>query len=142
MRYAPLSPTHAVAPQISPEDIPGLKESGFTTIICNRPDAENPMELRADVLRAATEAAGLSFAVNPVIGGGMTYENISTQADLLNAAQGKSLAYCASGTRSAILWAFSMAGEMTTDEILNAVAKAGYQLEGMRSQIDMLAAEK
>lgn len=142
MSFAPLSQTHAVAPQITPEDIPLLKEAGFTTIICNRPDSENPIELQSDVLRAATEAAGLSFASNPVTGGGMTLDNVAAQSELLANTEGKSLAYCASGTRCAILWAFSMAGDLQTDEILSAVASAGYQLEGMRGQIDMLAAQK
>lgn len=140
MVYSPLSPTHAVAPQISPNDVADLKEAGFTTVICNRPDGENPMELRADVLRAAVEAAGMTFKVNPVIGGGMTFENVDQQAEFLSDTNEKTLAYCASGTRSAILWALAMAGKMTTNEILAAVASAGYQLEGLRSQIDMLAA--
>ncbi len=142
MSYATLSPHHAVAPQITPEDVPDLKDAGFTTIICNRPDAENPLELRADVLRVAVEAAGLRFENNPVIGGGMTLDNVTAQSEALAEARGKSLAYCASGTRSAVLWALAMAGEVPTDEILSAVAAAGYRLDGMRGQIDMLAAQK
>lgn len=142
MSYAPLSPLHAVAPQITPDDIPDLKEAGFTTIICNRPDAENPLELRADVLRTAVEAAGLRFEVNPVVGGGMTFDNVAAQSEFLRETDGKSLAYCASGMRCAVLWAFAMAGQLPTDDILSAVASAGYQLEGLRGQIDMLAEQK
>jgi uncharacterized protein (TIGR01244 family) len=142
MPFFPLSAAHAVSPQIAPEDIPTLKAEGFTSIICNRPDAENPVELRADVLRTAAEAAGLDFSENPVVGGAMTMDNVSRQAELMSQAQGRSLAYCASGTRSAILWALAQAGDMPTDEILTATTEAGYQLDGMRGQIDMLASQK
>lgn len=142
MTYAPLSQQHAVAPQLTPDDIPDLQQAGFSTIICNRPDAENPLELQAEVLRAAAEAAGMTFHLNPVVGGGMTFENVSQQAEWLAEPAEKSLAYCASGTRSAILWALAMAGKMSTDEILASVTQAGYQLEGLRGQIDMLAAQK
>lgn len=134
-----LSPDHAVAPQISPQDIADLKAAGFVRIICNRPDMENPPALRMDVMRAAAEAEGVEYRENPVIGGGMTFENVSTQGDCLETADGKTLAYCASGTRSAILWALSQAGKLPTDEILAATRGAGYELEGMRGQIEMLA---
>lgn len=142
MSYSPLSPIHAVAPQISPQDVADLKDAGFTKIICNRPDGENPVELQAEVLRAAAEAAGLTFAVNPVIGGAMTMENVQEQASLLADPTEKTLAYCASGTRCAILWALANAGKIPTEEILTTLRSAGYQLDGLRGQIDMFAAQK
>ena len=37
-----LTPRYTVSPQITPEDIPAIKEAGFTTVICNRPDQEIP----------------------------------------------------------------------------------------------------
>jgi uncharacterized protein (TIGR01244 family) len=49
------------------------------------------------------------------------------------------LAYCASGTRSSILWSLIQAGQMPTDDILRATQEAGYELGGMRGQIDALA---
>jgi len=140
MEFFHLSDDHAVAPQISPEDVPALREAGFTTIICNRPDMENPVELQAPVLRSAVEAAGLRFVENPASGGALSLDHVAAQAEGI--AQGKSLAYCASGTRCAILWALAQAGRMPTEEILNATAQAGYRLDGMRAQIDLLAARQ
>ncbi|WP_425090175.1 TIGR01244 family sulfur transferase [Tropicimonas sp. S265A] len=142
MPYHPLGADHAVAPQIAPEDLPGFKAAGFTTIICNRPDTENPVELQADVLRAAATAAGLAFAENPVVGGGFTMDHIARQAELMDQSEGKTLAYCASGTRSAILWAMTQAGTLPTEQIMTTLASAGYNLDGLRAQIDMLAAQK
>lgn len=54
-----LEPGHAVSPQIEPSDLARVAEAGFVTVICNRPDAENPPERQSDAMRAAAEAAGL-----------------------------------------------------------------------------------
>ncbi|MBT8412600.1 MAG: TIGR01244 family phosphatase, partial [Octadecabacter sp.] len=53
---------------------------------------------------------------------------------------GPVLAYCASGTRSSIVWALGQAGTMATDEIITAAAAAGYDLSGLKPQLDALAA--
>jgi uncharacterized protein (TIGR01244 family) len=52
-------------------------------------------------------------------------------------AQGPVLAYCASGTRCSVLWSLVKAGSMPTDEILQATAKAGYDLSGLRPRLDL-----
>lgn len=142
MQIKSLSPNYGVAAQISPEDVADLTAQGITTVICNRPDMENPVELQAGVLRAAVEAAGLTFHENPVFGGSLSLEDVDAQAALVAASDGKVLAYCASGTRSAILWAFAMAGHLPTDAILDATSAAGYEFAGMCGQIDALAARQ
>jgi len=42
-----------VSPQIDVADVDGLKKAGFTTIICNRPDFEVPLELQSEVIKVA-----------------------------------------------------------------------------------------
>jgi uncharacterized protein (TIGR01244 family) len=49
------------------------------------------------------------------------------------------LAYCASGTRCSVVWAFAQAGRIATDHILDATSRAGYQLAHLRPQLEMLA---
>ena len=139
MDYRELTPNHAVAPQIAPEDLRELADLGFVTVICNRPDAENPPPLHMDTIRSAAEAAGLRFVANPVAGGGITRDAVETQRDALSSNSGRVLAYCASGTRSAVLWAFAEAGTRPTEEILSATAQAGYALDGLAPQIEALA---
>jgi uncharacterized protein (TIGR01244 family) len=139
MDYAEITPSYAVAPQIAPEDMPGLAEKGYTTVICNRPDHEVPPELQAAALRAAAEAAGLAFVENPVENGGLTLEMVEAQGAALADAPGPVFAYCRSGTRSAIVWALSQAGRQPTDAILSACSAAGYDLPQLRGQIDALA---
>ena len=45
--------SYHVSPQITPEDAAALAEAGFSTLICNRPDAEVPPALQAEAMRQA-----------------------------------------------------------------------------------------
>jgi len=134
MEIRRITPDYAVTPQIAPDDVPVIAEQGFRTVICNRPDAEIPTELSAQVIRAAVEAAGLRFVENPVTHPTMTPERIAAQAAAM--AEAPVLAYCASGTRSSVLWALMQAGRMKTDEILAATARAGYDLSALRPRLE------
>ena len=133
-----ISETYAVSPQIAPEDMAAIRARGFTTVICNRPDAENPAELHSAPMKAAAEAAGLQFVENP-FAAGLDLSIIDRQRAAIDAAEGPVLAYCRSGTRSATVWALAEAGRRPTDDILRATASAGYPMDGLRPQIDGLA---
>ncbi len=139
MDIRPLSPTFAVSPQIGVEDIPAIVAAGYTTIICNRPDAEVPPSHQAQAIGAAATAAGLNFIVKPVTHQGLNMELIADQKASMDACDGPILAYCASGTRSSIVWSYAQAGEMPTSDIIAATSAAGYDLGGMGPQIDAIA---
>lgn len=134
-----ITDAYSVAPQIAAGDMAALAALGFTTVICNRPDHEVPPDFGANALRAAAEAAGLTFVENPIAGGAMTLEAVEAQRAALDASAGPTLAYCASGTRSAVVWAFARAGSLDTRRILEATEAAGYPLDGLAPQIDALA---
>lgn len=142
MDIRPLTETYAVSPQIDPADLPAIKAAGYTTIIDNRPDGEIPPHLHTPAMKAAAEALGLTFVANPVIGGALTMANVEAQRAAVASAGGKVLAYCASGNRSSIVWALAHAGTRPTDELIALPARFGYQLEGLRGQIDALAARR
>lgn len=142
MDIRPLTPHYAVSPQISPEDLPLIAEAGFSAVICNRPDAENPPEWHASAMAEAAQAAGLQFHNLPLTHQTMTPENVARQRDLIDAATGPVLAYCASGTRSSVIWSLGQAGHLSTDEILAATAQAGYQLDQLRPALDAMAANR
>ncbi|WP_367379428.1 TIGR01244 family sulfur transferase [Loktanella sp. 3ANDIMAR09] len=137
MQINQITPAYSAAPQIEPADAATLAQQGFTTVICNRPDAEVPPPLQAEAMRIAVEAAGMTFVVNPVTHQGLNMDMVHAQSDA--AATGKTLAYCASGTRSTIVWALGQAGKMPVDDIIAAAAQAGYDLNGMRSQLETLS---
>jgi uncharacterized protein (TIGR01244 family) len=139
MDIKPLSDSYAVSPQITPEDLAAVKAAGFTTVINNRPDEEIPPDLQAEAMRQAVEAAGLGYVVNPVRHSGMTAENMTLQQDGM-AGDGKVLAYCASGNRSAIVWSLLKAPELGADGVLSATRNAGYDHSQFRPHFE--AAEK
>ena len=135
MDIRPITPDYAVSPQIAPEDMAAIKAAGYVAILCNRPDAEVPPGLGAAAMRAAAEAAGLAFVANPVTHQSLNAEMVTRQAEALREAGGPVLAYCASGTRSTIVWALGQAGRMDEDAIIAAGARAGYDLSGLRGRL-------
>ncbi|WP_445943378.1 TIGR01244 family sulfur transferase [Roseicyclus sp.] len=137
-----ITDSYSVAPQLAPTDMAALADAGFTTVICNRPDGENPGPLQAASMQAAAEAAGLHFVFNPVIGGQMTMDNVEEQRDAIDAADGPVIAYCASGNRSTLVWALGQAGDLPTDEIITRGEAWGYQLAWLRPQLEALAAQR
>ncbi len=139
MDIRPLSPAYAVSPQIAVENIPAIIEAGYTTIICNRPDAEVPPSHRAAAIKAAATAAGLTFVIIPVTHHGLNIDMIADQRAAMDASDGPTLAYCASGTRSSIVWSLGQAPNIPAEEIIAATAAAGYDLGGLRAQLDALA---
>lgn len=139
MDIRPLSPAFAVSPQISVEDIPAIVAAGYTTIICNRPDSEVPPSHQAAAIGDAATAAGLQFVIIPVTHHGLNLEMVDSSKAAIDASEGPVLAYCASGTRSSIVWSLSQAKDLPADEIIAATAAAGYDLGGMRGQIESLA---
>lgn len=141
MDIRPLSPNYAVSPQIGVEDISAIADAGYKTIICNRPDAEVPPGHQAAAVEAAAKAAGLNFVKIPVTHQTLNMDTVAAQKAAIDAAQGPVLAYCASGTRSSIVWSLGIAGEMSSDEILAATASAGYDLAGLRPQLDAIASQ-
>lgn len=140
MQQNTLSDSYAVSPQIDAPDLAEIARAGFTTVLCNRPDGEVPEDRQAAAIRAAAEAAGLEFVENPFTNGMLTEEIVDRQAATMEAAPGPVLAYCASGTRSTILWLLILArAGADIDAALEAAERAGYQLAGMRPQLEALS---
>ena len=137
-----LSEDVSAAPMLEPADMAALAARGVAAVICNRPDAEVPPTHQAAAMQGAAEAAGLAYTYNPVAMPNLTLDAVEEQADAIAAAAGPVVAYCASGTRSAVLWALAQAGRMPTPEILDALEAAGYPMPGLGSQIDALAASR
>ncbi|TIN19943.1 MAG: TIGR01244 family phosphatase [Mesorhizobium sp.] len=104
MEYREISEDYSVSGQIQPEDVAAIKEAGFKSVICNRPDDEQPGQPSADTVKAAVEAAGLAFRYIPVISGQITGENVEDQGEALDELDGPVFAYCRSGARCTNLY--------------------------------------
>lgn len=137
MEIRQVTPRYSVSPQIAPEDMEAIRAHGFTTVICNRPDEENPPAWQSAAMAEAARAAGLAFEVIPLTHQTMTPENIARQEAVVAASEGPVLAYCASGTRCTVIWSLARAAEgLPADEILGTAAKAGYDLSGLRPRLE------
>lgn len=131
-----ITPTFTASPQLDPADISAAKALGFTTVINNRPDQEEPGQPEADILAGAAKAEGMDYHHIPVAGMQVTRDDIDSFTDALETAQGPVLAFCRSGTRSTMLWAISEARRTSADELIRAAGQAGYDLTGLRSTLE------
>ncbi len=129
MERKQISDTLSVSSQISLEDVAFLKNEGIKTIICNRPDGEDPGQLEHDKIREQAINSGMEFHFMPVISGKMTPQDGDNFSEIINNTPTPIHAYCRSGTRCSILWALSeLKVGATRDSILEQAAKAGYDL--------------
>jgi len=131
--FRTLDPSISVFGQIEPEDVAAAKEQGFTTIINNRPDDEQPGQPAGAAIEAAAHEAGLGYVAIPVDHAGFAEWQVVAMADALEKADGPVLAFCRSGTRSTFLWA--LARHRLGDEGESLIAKAanaGYDLSAIR----------
>ena len=119
----------SVSSQLSLEDIAFLKGEGVKTIICNRPDGEDPGQLEHDKIEQEAIKNGLEFHFMPVISGQMTPQDGDNFSTLIHNAPQPIHAYCRTGTRCSILWSLSELKSGTPREtILQKTAQAGYDL--------------
>ena len=119
----------SVAPQIAVEDVAAIKAAGFTAIVNNRPDDEEAGQIPGDTIRAAAEAAGLSYTAIPITHAGFSYPQIEAMAEVLAGADGPVLAFCRSGTRSTFAWALAKGADGgDPDELAHKAAGAGYDI--------------
>jgi uncharacterized protein (TIGR01244 family) len=104
MEYRQITDDYSVSGQITPDEVAAIKAAGFKSVICNRPDDEQPGQPSADSVKAAVEAAGLAFRYIPVISGQMSGDNVADMAVALDEMDGPVFAYCRSGTRCTNLY--------------------------------------
>lgn len=111
MEYRKITDDYAVAGQITADQVADLKAAGFRSVICNRPDDEQPGQPSAAEIRAAVEAAGLTFLHIPVVSGQITGDDVEKTAEALASLEGPVFAYCRSGTRSTNLFVMAQQGK-------------------------------
>ncbi len=132
----------SVAPQLAVEDVSDLPALGYRTLMNNRPDGEASGQPASEVIGDAARKAGLEYIYLPVVSGQVTQQNVEDFGRVLREAQGPILAFCRTGTRCTNLWALAEAGKCSTDEILDAASKAGYDLRGLAPVLESLAASR
>lgn len=127
----------SVAGRIAPADVAEAARLGYTTIINNRPDDEQPGQPTGAEIADAAQAAGLAYHAIPIGHDGFPEERIVAMARALDKADGPVLAYCRSGTRSTFLWALARArlGDDGT-ALAREAAEAGYDVAPIRAWLN------
>lgn len=125
----------AVAAQMQPEELAALAEQGFTAVICDRPDGEEPGQPPLDAMRAAAQEAGLAFHHIPVAGGIFPPAAIAAFGAIRRGTSGKVLAYCRTGTRAVTLDALANVHGLSVAERLSRAGAAGYDLSALAERM-------
>ena len=128
------------SPQITVAEVERAKAEGFTHIICNRPDDEEPGQPSALEIGGAAKQHGIGFTSIPVSSAGFSSPQVDAMQDALAKGGDKVLAYCRSGTRSTLLWALAQAqAGADLDDIDRRAEAAGYNTSAIRPTMEMLA---
>lgn len=130
-----LTDSFTVSPQIDVAHLHEIAGAGFRSILCNRPDGEEPGQCDFDSIAEAARAEGMEVCWIPVSGGMFTLQAIEEFRAALAEMPRPILAYCRSGTRCTMLWAISQHGVMDDEEIAQRAAKAGYDVSGLLNQL-------
>jgi uncharacterized protein (TIGR01244 family) len=134
--FRKIDETISVAGQITPEDVATAARQGFTFVINNRPDGEEPDQPTAAEIEAAASAAGLGYRAIPITHAGFSEAQVSAMREALEAADGPVLAFCRSGTRSTFVWALARSRMGDAPDVLAAkAAAAGYDLSPVRGSL-------
>lgn len=91
---------YSVSGQITVEDLDQIKVMGFKSIVCNRPDEEEPGQPSFADIAARAEELGLQIRHIPVGRMGLTPDSLTEMVDALEDFQKPMLGYCRSGARS------------------------------------------
>src|SRR5881275_1914308 len=100
-----------VSGQVAPHEVAGLAEQGVTVLVNNRPDGEEPGQPLAGDIEAAAEQAGIAYRFVPIIRGIGPADVEAMQQAMREAGDGKLLAFCRSGARSAFAAALAQRDE-------------------------------
>jgi uncharacterized protein (TIGR01244 family) len=122
-----LDDTVMVSGQIAPHEVAGLAERGITVLVNNRPDGEEPGQPLAADIEAAAAEAGLGYRFVPIIRGIGPADVEEMQKALRQAEGGKLLAFCRSGTRSALALGVAKREEgASAEEVHQCLTQAGF----------------
>lgn len=114
-----------ISGQIQLADMASLVEQGVTLIVNNRPDGEDADQPLGAEIEDAASAAGLEYRSVPIIRG-IGPADAQAMRDALNQSRGNVLAFCRSGTRSALAWALAKSEDgMARENIEQKLRNAG-----------------
>lgn len=104
LNFRQIDPQFATAPQLLPEQVEAVAAAGFKTILCARPDDEQPGQPSFDAIARVAQANGLA-AVHIPISGSITEGALIRMEEALRDLPTPIYGYCRSGGRAGSLYA-------------------------------------
>lgn len=140
MKTLKLDDTISIGGQITTADVQQLHDSGFKSIICNRPDDEAADQANFAEIEQAAKALGMEIRYVPVSPAGLSMDDVNDFRAARDAMGGPHFAYCRSGMRTSSIWALHQASTgAAVDEILTKAASAGFQLNHLSGELTQLS---
>ncbi len=116
-----------VCGQVAPHEVAGLAEQGITVLVNNRPDGEETGQPLAGDIEDAAAKAGITYHFIPIMRGIGPADIELMQQAVRDAEGGKLLAFCRSGTRSALTLALAKREEgARAEEVTRLLTDAGF----------------
>ena len=135
----PISDSVAISGWLDEEDFAEVKSLGFDKVINFRPDNEARDQIPSAEAEAAARRSGLGYVQIPVTRQSLFRDDVVDRAAKEFASGGRTLAYCASGQRAAIVWAAATARSHPVDEVLSTVGAGGFDLRLIRDDLEAQA---
>lgn len=127
-----------VTGQLLAVQMQALTEQGVMGFVNNRPDMEAPIQPRSEELEQAAQTLGVDYFHIPMAGG-LTPGLIEASVTAYENMPRPIVAFCASGMRSAALWAFAHVSKMGVDGVMDALVSADFNLEQIRGPLSQYA---
>lgn len=114
------------------------------TVICNRPDGEEPNQPDFETVKAWLNEAGIEKVVYmPTTMEAINDAQLKEFQDMVAQSPAPILAYCRTGTRSAMLWALNQAKRgVEVNSLIRAADLAGINLTKERERLEAVSPRK
>ena len=120
-----------VTGQLLSAQMQALSEQGVMSFVNNRPDMEAPIQPLSEELESTAQKIKVDYFHIPM-SGGISPGLIEASVTAYENAPRPIVAFCASGMRSAALWAFAHVNKMGVDGVMDALSATGFNLEQLR----------
>lgn len=134
----------SVAAQITLDDLAAFKKAGYTTVMNNRPDNEEPGQLDHLTVEAEAKKQGLNYVYLPIVSSAISRKDVHDFQNALLREGAPILAHCRSGTRCYLMYALTRVlndGASPLALVAEAASK-GYDIRALPMLAEKLQAEK
>jgi len=130
----------SVTSQIQVEDLAGIAELGFRSLLNNRPDGEEEGQPTSDELAAEASRLGLEYLHVPVSLEPLTDQGLAGFVTDLRNLPEPVLGFCRTGNRAVRMWAQAKATDYRTAELLQIANTSGFDIVDLQQRLEALSA--